>query len=156
MSTLLQQLGGLVLGSVPTMVLFLLTLVAYRWLVHVPLKKVLAERYAKTQGALEKARAAIDAAERKTAEYEHALRTARAAAFRERQERLHHLHLESEQMLNEARAQAQERVAAALIAIELSAETARLQLETSLDGLTAAAIRAVLPAAPASQAVQKG
>lgn len=154
MGTLLQQLGGLVLGSVPTMVLFLLTLVAYRWLVHTPLRKVLADRYARTQGAMEKAKAAIDAAERKTAEYEHALRAARASVFRERQERLHQLHMESERILNEARAQAQDRIANALIAIEHSAEAARLQLDNMLDGLTADAIRAVLPSAAASQAVQ--
>lgn len=152
MGTLLQQLGGLVLGSVPTMVLFLLTLVAYRWLVHAPLKKVLAQRYARTQGAMEQAKAAIDAAERKTAEYEHAVRAARAAAFRGRQERLHGLHVESEQMLSEARAVAQERIASALIAIEQSAEAARLQLDGVLDALTADAIRAVLPSEP--QAVQ--
>ncbi len=143
------------LGSVPTMVLFLLTLVAYRWLVHTPLRRVLADRYARTQGAMEKAKAAIDAAERKTAEYEQALRAARASVFRERQEGLHRLHMESEQILNEARAQAQDRIAEALIAIQQSAEAARLQLDNVLDGLTADAIRAVLPsAAAASQAVQ--
>jgi F-type H+-transporting ATPase subunit b len=52
MSDLLQQLGGLVLGAVPTMLLFLVTVAAYKFLVHTPLTKVLQERYSKTQGAI--------------------------------------------------------------------------------------------------------
>ncbi|MEO6829394.1 MAG: hypothetical protein ABI164_06250, partial [Acidobacteriaceae bacterium] len=86
MGLLLKQLGGLVLGSVPTMILFLITLAAYRLLVHTPLTKVLRERYARTQGAIEKAAAAVSAAEEKTSEYEHRLRKARAGIFRERHE----------------------------------------------------------------------
>jgi F-type H+-transporting ATPase subunit b len=59
MDTILNKLGGLVLGSVPTIVLFLLLLAAYAVLVRRPLDKVLAERRARTSGAVEKAREAI-------------------------------------------------------------------------------------------------
>ena len=58
------------LGSVPTIVLFLLLLAAYAVLVRRPLDKVLAERRARTSGAVEKAREAIAAAEAETAAYE--------------------------------------------------------------------------------------
>jgi F-type H+-transporting ATPase subunit b len=78
MDEILSQLGGLVLGSVPTMVLFLLLVVAYGLLVRRPLDRVLAERRARTSGAVEQARGAISAAEAKTAEYEDSLRRARA------------------------------------------------------------------------------
>ncbi len=145
MTELIQQLGGLVLGSVPTMLLFLATLMAYRALVHNPLKKVLRERYARTQGAIENAAAAIAAAEAKTAEYEHRLRAARTAIFRDRQERLHAIHVEAEQALALARAISQERVAEAVIEIEHSAQSARLQMDNFLDELTAEVLRAVLP-----------
>lgn len=146
MTDLLQQLGGLVLGSVPTMILFLITVVAYRVLVHTPLKKLLQERYARTQGAIESATQAISAAESKTTEYEERLRVARAAVFRERHERLHKVHVESELALTEARAAAQEKVASAVIAIEESAQAARLQLDASIAALTQDVLRAVLPA----------
>ena len=46
MDEILQQLGGLVLGSVPTMVLFILLVTAYGLLVRRPLDRVLAERRA--------------------------------------------------------------------------------------------------------------
>ena len=143
--TLLQQLGGLVLGSAPTMVLFLITLAVYRLLVHAPLKKILQQRYDRTQGAIEKAHAAIAAAEAKTTEYEERLRAARAGIFRDRHERLHAIHVETEQALTAARAGAQERIATAVIAIEESAGAARLQLEEFIGDLTADVVRAVLP-----------
>jgi F-type H+-transporting ATPase subunit b len=154
MTTLLEQLGGLVLGSVPTMVLFLITVAAYRLLVHSPLKKVLKQRYDRTQGAIENANQAIAAAEAKTAEYEDRLRAARAAIFHERHARLQNVHKESELALTEARAAAQEKVANAIIAIEESAQVARLQLDNTIGELTQEVLRAVLPpgAAPQEQA----
>lgn len=143
------------LGSVPTMILFLVTVAAYRLLVHAPLKKVLRERYARTQGAIENATKAIAAAEAKTAEYEERLRAARAAVFHERHARLSAVHKESELALTEARAAAQEKVANAVIAIEESAQAARLQLEASIGELTSEVLRVILPAG-ASQQEQAG
>lgn len=134
------------LGALPTMILFLVTLAAYRLLVHGPLKKILRQRYDRSQGAIDKAHAAIAAAEAKTAEYEERLRVARAGIFRERHERLHAIHLETEQALTEARLAAQERIAAALVQIEESAEAARVQLDSFIHDLTADVLRAVLPA----------
>ncbi len=61
MDQILNQLGGLVLGSVPTMVLFLILVVAYGLLVRGPLDKVLAQRRTRTSGAVEQARGAIAA-----------------------------------------------------------------------------------------------
>ena len=77
MDEILQQLGGLVLGSVPTMVLFILLVAAYGLLVRRPLDRVLAERRARTSGAVEQARSAIAAAEAETTEYEDKLRRAK-------------------------------------------------------------------------------
>lgn len=144
MNVMLQQLSGLVLGSVPTMVLFLVTLAAYRLLVHTPLTKVLRERYARTQGAIERATQAIAAAEAKTSEYEGRLRSARMQIFHRRQERLHAIHMESEQVLAEVSASAQQRSALAQIAIEQSMAAARLQLDASIDKLAADVIRTLL------------
>src|SRR6202020_3532503 len=78
MDQILQQLGGLVLGSVPTMVLFILLVAAYGLLVRRPLDRVLAERRARTSGAVEQARGAIAAAEAETSLYEDRLRAARS------------------------------------------------------------------------------
>jgi F-type H+-transporting ATPase subunit b len=156
MDLLLKQLGGLVLGSVPTMILFLITLAAYRLLVHTPLKRILHERYARTQGAIEKATAAIAAAEAKTAEYEQRMRAARAGVFHARHERLHQVHVGSELALAEARAAAQERLGTALVSIEESAAAARLQMDSLIAGLTADVLRTVLPAGSVPAQEQAG
>src|SRR3989442_12989523 len=82
MDEILAQLGGLLLGSVPTIIFLVLLYAIYTGLMHRPLVRVLAERHAKTEGAVEKARADIAAAEARTAEYDQRLREAAASGFK--------------------------------------------------------------------------
>ncbi len=137
------------LGAVPTMLLFLVTLAAYRLLVHTPLTKVLRERYARTQGAIEKAAAAVAAAEKKTVEYEERLRLARVAIFRELHEHLDKVHQESELALAQARVAAQERTATGRIAIEDSMQVARQELDGLIGELSSEILARILPAGTA-------
>ena len=87
MDETLRQIGELLLGSVPTVIFFLLLYGCYTVLVHKPLTRVLSERYARTQGAIEKARADVTSAEARTAEYERRLRDARVALFKSQEVR---------------------------------------------------------------------
>ena len=80
MDQTLRQVGELLLGSIPTIIFMVLVYRFYSVLVHKPLTKVLAERRSRTEGAVEKARADIAAAEARTAEYEQRLREARKRA----------------------------------------------------------------------------
>ena len=73
-----RQLGELLLGAIPTTILMALLYFLYQVLVYKPLTAVLAERRSRTEGALEKARADIAAADARTADYEQRLREARA------------------------------------------------------------------------------
>jgi F-type H+-transporting ATPase subunit b len=154
MDQMMNQLGGLVLGSVPTMVFFLLLVVAYGLLVRRPLDRVLAERRARTTGAVEQARGAISAAEAETAVYEDKLRGAKAEIFAARDKKLKQWASEREAALAEARALTQERVKSAKVEIEQSASTARLQIEGLSAELSAQIMRAVLPAGISAEAAQ--
>src|SRR5580700_6852031 len=87
MDEILRQLGGLLLGSIPTIIFVVLLYAIYAVLLHKPLVKILAERRAKTEGAMQKARADIAAAEARTAEYEQRLREARLALFKNQEAR---------------------------------------------------------------------
>ena len=87
MDETLRQLGELLLGSVPTMILLTLLFALYSAIVHKPLQRVLAERRSKTEGAVEKAQADIAAAGARTTEYEQRLREARATVFRSQEAR---------------------------------------------------------------------
>jgi F-type H+-transporting ATPase subunit b len=143
---ILHQLGGLVLGSVPTMVLFILLVLAYGLLVQRPLDKTLAERRARTVGAVEQARGAISAAEAETAVYEDILRAARSEMMAARERRLQQGQAERDQALASARGIAQDRVKVARTEIESMSADARKQIEDATAQLSDQILRAVLPA----------
>lgn len=145
MDEILQQLGTLLLGSVPTMILFLILVLSYRILVHGPLTKALAERRARTQGAVEKAQAAIAAADAKAQEYEARLRAARAEIFRMREQRVQQWNAEKERTLETIRKQAQEQVLEARKGIDADATESRRMIESSADQLADQILKAILP-----------
>ncbi len=99
MDQILHTLGQLVLGSVPTMILFILLVAAYGFLVRRPLDEVLAERRLRTTGAVEQARGAMAAAEAETTAYEDKLRRAKAEIFHAREQKLKQWNAEREQAL---------------------------------------------------------
>ena len=110
MDQILNQLGELVLGSVPTMVLFFLLVFAYGMLVRRPLDKVLAERRARTSGAVEQARNAIAAAEAETSAYEDKLRAAKNEIFQARDKKLKQWNAERDAAVAQARQATQEQI----------------------------------------------
>jgi F-type H+-transporting ATPase subunit b len=140
-----QQIGGLVLGSVPTMIFFILTVVLYGLLVRRPLDKTLAERRARTAGAVEQARGAISAAEAETRVYEDKLRAARADVLAAREHLLKQWQTERDKALEQVRGEAQDKVRAARKQIEDSTVMARQQIESATDMLSEQILRAVLP-----------
>src|SRR3989441_5396566 len=128
MDEILAQLGGLLLGSVPTIIFLVLLYAIYTGLMHRPLVRVLAERHAKTEGAIEKARADVAAAEARTAEYEQRLRAARAALFKTQEARRQAALQARAAAVAAARAKAQEQVKQAREAIERDKTAAQERL----------------------------
>lgn len=145
MQTILNQLGEMLLGSVPTVIFFLLLLAAYAVLVRRPLDKVLAERHARTGGAMDDAHAAIRSAEEKTAAYEARLREARADIFTARAHRQKVASSARDKALAEAREAAQQRIEGARATVEQAGQQAKAQLDAGADALTQHVIAAVLP-----------
>lgn len=143
---LMRQLGELVLGSVPTMIIFIILVFAYRFILYGALVKTLAERRARTTGAVEAAQAAIAAADAKSQEYEAKLRAARAETFHQRELRVQQWTAQKDAALASARIAAQERVAQARAGIEAEAASARRQIENIAGQLAAQVRQAVLPA----------
>ena len=145
MDQILNQLGDLVLGAIPTMILFILLVVLYGFLVRRPLDRILAERRARTTGAIEQAKGAITAAEAETAVYENKLRAAKSEIFSARDAKLKQWTAERDAALEEARTATQQRVAAARQEIEQTAAAARQQIEGLSAALSEQIMRAVLP-----------
>jgi F-type H+-transporting ATPase subunit b len=146
MDEILNQLGGLVLGSVPTMIFFILLVITYGLLVRRPLDRILAERRARTTGAVEQARGAIAAAEAETSVYEDKLRQAKAEIFQARDQKLKQWNAERDSAIEEVRRATQQRILAAKQDIEQSATSARAQIESMSAELSSRILSAVLPA----------
>jgi len=153
MDEILKQLGELVLGSVPTMILFILLVVVYGVLVRRPLQRILADRHARTAGAVEQAKGAITAAEAETSVYEEKLRKAKAEIYEERERKLKQWNAERDTAVEQLRQAAQERVRGAKQGIEQSAADARLQIEGISTELSSRVLAAVLPVGIASTEV---
>ena len=107
---------------------------------------MLAERRARTSGAIEQAKRAIAAAEAETAKYEEKLRAARAEIFHMRDQRVKQWNAEREAALGLVRQHTQDRVRGAKQEIEQSAHEARLQIAAVSEELSSKIINAVLPA----------
>ena len=144
MDETLRQIGELLLGSVPTIIFFLILFGLYTALVHKPLSRVLGERYARTQGAIEKARADVAAAEARTAEYEQQLRDARVRQFKLLEARRAKASQLRADAAEQARTAARAQLDQAGAAIGKEQETAKNTLEAEAGRLATEIIRSIL------------
>jgi F-type H+-transporting ATPase subunit b len=150
MEEIFQQIGTLLLGATPTILLFVALVLAYQFLVQGPLSRALAERRARTDGAMENAHKAIGEAEARAAEYAEKLRQARAEIFRMREARDKQRNAEREAALDAARKAAGAKVSKARDEIDAEAEGAKQAIQASAGDLANQVVRAVLPLAAGS------
>jgi F-type H+-transporting ATPase subunit b len=129
---------------VPTIILLALLDFLYTFILYRPLTAVLAERRSRTQGAMEKARADIAAAEARTADYEQRVREARQKIFKNQEARQQQATQTRTQAVQEARARAQEQVKLARAAIEEDKQQAVSKLQADAARLATDIVRAVL------------
>jgi F-type H+-transporting ATPase subunit b len=151
MDDTLRQLGELLLGAVPTVIFVTLLYILYNAIVHKPLRRVLEERRTKTEGAVEKSRADIAAAEARTSEYEQRLREARATLFRVQESRRKMALDARAAALNEARMKAQAQVQAAKADIQKDRAAAQDALQAEAQSLATEIMRRVLEPAGAGR-----
>ncbi len=151
MEDTLRQLGGLLLGAIPTIILFLVTYGAYHVLLHRPLTRMLAERHRLTEGAVAQARADVAAAEAKTAEYEQRLREAKLALFKAQETRRQQALQARSAAVAQARQRAGAQVAEAKGKMEQDMQAAKTGLQAETERLAGEVIRSVLKPAMLSQ-----
>lgn len=152
---ILNQLGELFLQAVPTVILVLLFYLFLRANFFPQMERVLAERAARTEGALQAAEAARGTAAQKQAAYQEALKKARAEIYAEQEAARRAVLEERANLIREARqlGQAEIRKAKQRLAEEM-AETKK-QLEAEAQGLAeqiATQILAPRDSAPAATA----
>ena len=147
MQEILQQLGTLFLSAVPTILLFIVLVLAYKFLVQGPLTATLKQRIARTDGAVEDAHKAIAQAEARAAEYAEKLRLARAQIYKMREERVKQWNAVRDAALDEARKAAGLKVSQAKAELDAEAAHARQAIQASSADLAKRVVQAVLPMA---------
>jgi F-type H+-transporting ATPase subunit b len=135
MEATLHALGGLLLRSVPTFVLVILLNFYLKAVFFKPMEKVLHQRYEATEGARKLAELSLERAAAKTAEYEAAMRAARAEVY-QAQEQLHKQLQEQEAAeVASARQKADAAVREAKAQLAGDVEQAKAVLERDSDAL---------------------
>jgi F-type H+-transporting ATPase subunit b len=153
MDNTLRQVGELLLDAIPTVVILLLLYALYQTMVRRPLQRVLAQRRERTEGAVQKARADVAAAEARTQEYEQKLRDARLAVFKAQESRRQQAQQLRTQAVGEARNRAQEQIREARLAIDQDIAGARTSLQGDVERLSSEIIRTILKPAGTAPAV---
>jgi F-type H+-transporting ATPase subunit b len=144
MESILSALGDLILKALPTFFLVLVLHFYLRSMFFKPLEKVLKARDEATAGAQRRAEESLNKAEKKAAEYEEALRQARAQSYREQEEARRQLRTEQAVRTAEARAAAEDSLRQARAGIAEEAAAARKGLELESESLAAQIADAVL------------
>src|SRR5215472_12209605 len=140
----LNQLGELLLSSIPAIIGLLIVWAAYRGLVYGPLQKVLAERQARTEGAIQQAQTEIASAEARTAEYEQRVREARTRIYMTQEAHGRRVMQERDAALAEARKKADAKIREARAALERDMLAAKAGLQQQAEILADEIIESVL------------
>lgn len=135
MDVILHQLGALLLRAVPTFLTVVLLHFILKSLFFKPLGKILEKRYAATEGAKKLAAESLERASAKAAEYEAALRAARAEVYQGHEKIHKELQEREAAALAAARQGAEAAVKEAKAALAADVETAKARLGADSDAL---------------------
>ena len=128
MEQTLQALAGILLKGIPTVVIVFLLHFYLKAMLFKPLEKVLKQRDEATNGARKAAEASLAAAERKSAEYDIAIRDARTEVYKEQEQARAKLLADQEARIKEARQKVDSMVKSAKAQIEAETAAARQSL----------------------------
>ena len=144
MAETLNALGGLLIKALPTFFLLVLLHFYLKLVFFRPLERVLRKRFELTEGARRSAEASLEAAARKIAEYEAALREARSQMYHEQEEARRRWREEQAAAVLDARGKAGALVTQARAELAEDAARARESLKAESEAL-AERITAAIP-----------
>ncbi len=144
MERTLQQLGDLLVKSIPTVLFFIALTFYLKAVLFKPLARILEERRKATEGVRELARQAFEAADKKTSEFEHALQIGRLELHQEHEALRRRWTEEQEQEIAKARAEADHQIEEAKRQIAQQVEAAQADLNSSVELLSREMISSLL------------
>lgn len=144
MEATLHALVGLLIKSIPTIVFFVVLTFYLRATFFRPVAKILTERKKATEGVREIARRAFESAGKKTSEFEHALRIARAELHQEHEALRQKWAHEQTEAIARARAEADREIEDARRQIDAEAERAQSELDAAIGRLSEQIVSSLL------------
>jgi len=145
---ILSQLGELFLQALPTVIIVFLFYLFLRSNFFQPLERVLAERWARTEGARRAAEASQAAAQEKLRAYQEALKKARAGIYAEQEAARRAVLEERAALIRNARTRAAEEVRAAKEKISADLVAARAEIQLASETLAEEIARVILERRP--------
>jgi len=131
----LVAVGGILLRAIPTFLLVIFLQFYLRTMFFKPLEKTLKKRYDATEGARKLAQQSLERASAKTAEYDAALRAARAEARRAQEALVREINEREAAQLAAARERAEAAIREAREALAKDVAAARANLALESDAL---------------------
>lgn len=145
MDAILADLGSLLVRALPTFLLLLVLHFYLKWIFFRPLDRVLEARRQATEGARAAAQASLATADRKSADYEAAIRAARGEIYREQEETRRQWRDEQSATAEQSRRSAAETIKDARAQIAEEAAQAKLSLASESERLASQIAAAILP-----------
>lgn len=136
MENTLRDLGNLLIEAIPTIAFFILLIVYLKQVFFKPMARILEERRKATEGVRDLARRAFEAADKKNAEFEHALQIARSELHQEHEALRRQWSKEQAEAIAQARAEADEKIQIAKQQIALEVAKAEAALDAKVDALS--------------------
>lgn len=135
MDSTLQQLRSLLVQAIPTILFFSLLTVYLRSVFFRPIARIFEDRRKATEGVRELAQQALAAADKKSSEFEQAIRIARNQIHQEHEAQRKQWLDEQAQQIAAARAQADESIARAKQDIAEELKSAEAELNVQIESL---------------------
>lgn len=144
MDSTLQQLGGILLKAIPTIILLLIVHVYLKFVFFRPLQKVLAERKQATEGTTQKAEQLLAKAQQTQAAIDSALRKTREEIYQEQEEAHKRWIADQTVQLDQARNQSHESIRQARAELEADIVAAKKELAGTAESLAEQIAQALL------------
>ncbi|MGH9488724.1 MAG: hypothetical protein ACRD04_14195 [Terriglobales bacterium] len=151
MQLIFHQLGHLLLGSIPTILLFVALHYYLKWMLYRPLQRTMRERDQRIAGRKEAARLLVERAAQKLAGYESSLRGRRLENFKLIEARRQEGLALGQGHISTARRQAAETMVAARQKLAEQTTNAHTHLRASAESLAQQIVAQVLRPQPAKQ-----
>jgi F-type H+-transporting ATPase subunit b len=144
MDATLHALGDLLIKAIPTGIFFVFLTIYLQQVFFKPMARILEERRKQTEGVRELARRALEAADRKTSEFEHALQLARAEIHHEHEKIRQQWIQEQTERIAQARAEADRQIEQAREQIAAEVQRAEAEIANNVNALSEEIVTSLL------------